>query len=482
MIQTGMRSSSQCFRLDFRWFAITVGLLSIYSFRNLIQVSIHFQAAEKPHEASFSPGTFTSWAENPTVRNSTSAATTHPAEKSPSLPNATMAASSSSTTKFFILAPPQVTSWLTENHTEKASFYYHEALNEESAEIWLHRGFERMSYGEGRTLDPSKADLFLISGYLHLNLAINKKKQPKGRKGSSKPDRSFLQLYQKLIVDPSKPHLLLVPSWNPTVSSRVGLKELGRVLSNMGVNLWSVGFERSEFWQGVPPERILPIPYIVRPSREILNTSMNSAAPRTKDFVFYAGDARRNAKGWAGCHRDKMILPLQNETTGMDVRIVKKDNRLNETEYNDRMSHSEYCLILCGDTPSSRSLTSAIVSGCIPIRVGSRLRGLCEPPCKKGYGWKVTGAENPHLPFPDQIPWEEFPEVDEEMFMESGRQVLQDLFLKYDLEKKNEIRSTMLRVQHGWIYGWGDPTNSTDFGEAVPFIWRSFKAALGLPN
>ena len=143
------------------------------------------------------------------------------------------------------------------------------------------------------------------------------------------------------------------------------------------------------------------------------------------------------------------------------------------------MAGSEYCLILCGDTVTSCSLMPAMVlGGCIPIRVGSCPRGLCDPPCQKGWGWMVTGTEYPHLPFPDVIPWDNFAEVDKEKFTESGQQVLQDLFLEYDEEKKNKIRSVMRRVQNGWIYGWGDPVTSTNFGEAVLYIWNSFQQAL----
>jgi hypothetical protein len=194
---------------------------------------------------------------------------------------------------------------------------------------------------------------------------------------------------------------------------------------------------------------------------------------RTENFVFYAGDVRKNAKAWAGCDRDKLIRPLENETN-MDVLLVKKKNRLNQSEYNHRMISSEYCLILCGDTPSSRSLTSAVVSGCIPVRVGSRLRGLCEPPCHKGFGWKPTGADNPHLPFADKIDWDDFPEVNELQFMLAGKQVLQDMFQKNDANRKNSQQLQMQQLQLGFIYGWGDPVTSTDFGEVVSCIWDSF--------
>ena len=166
----------------------------------------------------------------------------------------------------------------------------------------------------------------------------------------------------------------------------------------------------------------------------------------------------------------------------MDVRLVNKTSRLNQSEYNHRMFSSEYCLILCGDTPSSRSLTSAMVSGCIPIRVGSRLRGLCEPPCQKGFGWSKTGAEYPHLPFAQEIDWDMFPEVEESQVIFHGKQTLQAFLRRTDDAHKNMLRSKMLQVQMAWIYGWDDPVNSTEFGEAVPYIWDSFVKTSNMLN
>ena len=371
--------------------------------------------------------------------------------------------------KFYIIAPPSVTSKLLQDHPDKASSYYQRALNEESAEIWLHRGFERRTYEEGHTLDPSEADVFLICGYLHLNKAIHK---PKGR--GAKNDLSFVQEFVQLVSNKTKPHLMLIPSWNPQTSVEAGIKNLSFTLEQQGVNIWSVGFERNKLWQGVEPQRILPIPYVIRPSQSKNSLIESAKNPRTKNFIFYAGDIRKMAGAWAGCHRDQIILPLQSETDIMDVRLVNKTNRLNQSEYNHRMISSEYCLILCGDTPSSRSLTSAMVSGCIPIRVGSRLRGLCEPPCQKGFGWSKTGAEYPHLPFAQEIDWDMFPEVNEAQVIFHGKQTLQAFLSRTDDARKNMLRSKMLQVQMAWIYGWGDPVTSTEFGEAVPYIWKSF--------
>ncbi len=384
--------------------------------------------------------------------------------------------------KFFLFAPPEYTTTLLLNNTERASRYYQENLNEESAEIWLHRGFERMVMEQSQ--DPSRADVVLIAGYFHLNAAILKAKKIGNRKAPL--DLSLLfhtyemeleMIHTKNPTMKTKPHLILIPSWNPTVAANVGIKELCRRLENKGYsNLWSVGFERNTFWQGLPVQRILPIPYVVRPDVFLFQ---NDSSRRVANFVFYVGDRRPNAQNWAGCHRDKLILTLQNASSGLfDVRLVTKHNRIEQSDYNHRMATSDYCLILCGDTPSSRTLTSAIVSGCIPLRVGSRLRGLCEPPCHGGFGWKSTGGNYTHLPFSETIPWSLFPEVDEQEFMDAGQEVLSELFKKVDNIQKQKLRSIMQEVKSGWIYGWDDPVNSTTYGDATIYIWQSFLAAL----
>jgi Exostosin family len=153
--------------------------------------------------------------------------------------------------------------------------------------------------------------------------------------------------------------------------------------------------------------------------------------------------------------------------------------RLSQEEYNHRMHISQYCLILAGDTPSSRSLTSAMVAGCIPIRVGSRLRGLCDPPCFQGWGFVVTGESNPHLPFSETIPWDKFPEVSESDLIEKGQVALDEhIFGVYHQEQKTELHSIMQSTMTGWIYGWGDPVSSEELGDTTSYIWHSFSVAL----
>ena len=253
-----------------------------------------------------------------------------------------------------------------------------------------------------------------------------------------------------------------------------------KLFKSLDVDLWSVGFERNVYWQRLDASHILPIPYVVRQKSK--EDAKYFDAPRRKDSVFYVGDSRPNAIEWGGCDRNKMLKPLEDESN-MFVRVIKKRKaRLTQLEYRKYMHESEYCLIVCGDTPSCRSLATAMISGCIPIRIGSRLRGLCEPPCVQKWGWTASGLDYPHLPYSNQIDWNEFPEVDESNFTENGNETLNELFRNNDEHSKNTMRKIMNDVSEGWLYGWGDPVLSDEFGSAYEFILDSFEAALFQEN
>ena len=373
------------------------------------------------------------------------------------------------TIKFYILEPTKYISDLLETNENqiKASSYYKDGLNEESAEIWLHRSFRSMSYEDGYTQDPSEADIFLIAGYAHLSSSVT----------SQRIDST---LYLDLIVDPTKPHLLLMPTTNPGVSQRAGIENLAKSLQNSGVNVWSVGFERNPYWQGVDVEHILPIPYVVRMIERSSNATDSAveSIPRISNFVFYAGNPRPHAGEWGGCFRKNITDPLSNEPN-MFVKTLRGGQRLTQERYNEYMQSSDYCLIVCGDTPTSRSLTTAMILGCIPIRVGSRLRGLCDPPCFDGWGWTVTGGNYSHLAYENHIPWRSFPEVAEMDLIKDGVSVLNtEIFGKYDQAEKDRIRHIMEEDREGFIYGWGDPVKSMDFGGAYRYILDSFQSVL----
>ena len=76
------------------------------------------------------------------------------------------------------------------------------------------------------------------------------------------------------------------------------------------------------------------------------------------------------------------------------------------------------------------------------------------------------------------IAWDEFPEVDEQKFIDDGYEELERLFSEYDSDKKARIRRVMEDTHMGWVYGWGDPVTSVEFGEAALYIWKSFQDSI----
>jgi Exostosin family len=373
--------------------------------------------------------------------------------------------------KFYILRVPMITSALIANETEKFKTVYQNELNEASAEVWLHRGMASLTYQQGQTMDPNEADAFIIPAYLWARIGMQ-----------DKSERS--DLYQEIIkeiVDKSKPHIWLSPSPNPNLSGSLGLRSIVNQLLKSNVNMYSIGFERNSYWQVVSTDRIIPVPYVLHPPPlETLVAAFDH--DRIENFVFFRADRRRMAKGWAGCDR-AIVAPLFGRTD-MDIGLSGKKappgggGRLSQEQYNHRMSTSDYCLVMCGDTPTTRSLISAVTAGCIPILIGRWWHGYCDPPCHKGWGWNI--AERPHLPFADQINWDLVPVVNHTQFQMDPNATLMALFQQYPKERKDQIRAEMKRVQKWLVYGWGDPADSTVFGDAYPHIWQSIIHFTGL--
>jgi Exostosin family len=414
---------------------------------------------------------------------------------------------------YYITDLPELTEWLVGNHTDVADRFYSSTLNENSGEVWLHRGFaERL--GGHRTLNAKEADVILIPSYLHLLKSLRgliAQHRIEARLASYPEPDGIAQLVASRVAaigQRAKPHVLLVPTTNPSTSLSIGIAKVVAALQKRGVNLYSVGYERNTFWQRLPPSRILPIPYVVRPDPSAFKVSAGPAATLPPQpsaaawgtILFYAGNARPKAVEWSGCNRS-MILPLVDTSSShfnssrIDVRLTDpQTSRLAPGEYNRRMANSRYCLVLCGDTPTSRSLTSSLVHGCTPLIVGSRLRGRCEPPCHPGWGWTVLvnatsstadatkpGGALTHLPFEHQMNWSAFPELDEAAFADDPVGVL-DTFLAHQSAALDETNREMLRFQNAFVYGVGSPVRKdAQWGGAVEAIWIELQQFL-FPN
>jgi Exostosin family len=384
--------------------------------------------------------------------------------------------------KFFMLNIPELTSDLVAQHWDKAYRYGQStaAMNEDLAEIWLHRGLSNFTYEQGQTMDASEANVFFIPAYLHARDAwvANGKTTEQNRKDD------ILAVILNALMDTTKPHVLLIPTRDKSLGNRIGYRLVAQTLWDQGGmvhTLYSVGFERNSWWQVIPTDRIIPIPYVVKPqvAAHDLAVVMFDQANRTENFVFYAAHPRPSAVSFAGCNRST-VLPLQGEDNMEILLLSDRQQRLSQERYNHRMLTSDYCLVTCGDTPTSRSLASAMIAGCIPLRIGSWWRAICEAPCKKIHiGFNV--AAQPHFPFADAINWSLVsPELDQVQFDRDPKATLAAFLHNNNTSAaaaarahKDVMRVEMKRVQSSFIYGWGNPINSTQFGDVYKYLWNS---------
>ena len=367
---------------------------------------------------------------------------------------------------YYIIEVPFLTTDLLANETAKkrARHFYSKksTLNEDVGEMWIYQGLKRMQLEEGHTNNPSEADIFFIVGLNNLRFSIHKWDFPR--------DKELDDILRPYIIYKDKPHVIATPR----VRNRIGLNHIVSSLRRLGVMPYSLGYERNEMWQSVPPDRIITVPYVVKvtQSKEELQRVIQSV-PRKQNFTFYAGDSRLTAKNFGGCNRAKLIQNIPKDRHDMYIRLFSgKSERISQKEYNEKMETSDYCLVMCGDTPTSRSLASTMVAGCIPVFIGSRWRGLCEPPCHPGWGWKETKGLS-HLPFPDQLEWDTFPEISEMAFSNDPIGNLEAIFESQNQQRRHEVRKAMADVQLKWVYGWGDPVAPQEYGEAVPAIWET---------
>jgi hypothetical protein len=365
--------------------------------------------------------------------------------------------------KFYIISIPFITTDLLANGTARARSFYsrRRTLNEDLGEMWIHRGLERMTYEEGHTTDPNEADVFFIPGYNNFRFSIHKWDFPRGKE----LDKMLLPH----IFNKTKPHFIATPR----VRNRIGINHMVSSLKRLGVNLHSLGYERNVGWQSVSLDRIVTVPYVVSPkqSKAELQKTLREI-PRSQNFTFFAGDNRPLAHRFGGCDRENIVKHVTGQRHGMSISLFwNKKDRLSQAEYNHRMQTSEYCLVLCGDSPTSRSLASSMLAGCIPIIVGSRWRGLCEGPCHSGWGWDIANLS--HLPYPHLINWGVFPEVNEAEFSKDPESILREVFRRQSPRRRDELRAAMGEIQMVWVYGWGNPIDSEEFGNAVPTIWKA---------
>ena len=175
---------------------------------------------------------------------------------------------------------------------------------------------------------------------------------------------------------------------------------------------------------------------------------------------------RPNAAQWSGCDRSK-ALGLQSVPRA-SIHIKTHRRLLDEDAFAHSMRVADFCLVMCGDTPTSRRIFDSIVADCVPLIVGTRLWGRCEPPCRPGWGWFVSGETHPHTPFHDTlIDYSRFPRVDEKWFYEDALAATKAAIANVTPAAELEIWRYLDAIRGDVVYGYGRAATSTDFGRAT---------------
>ena len=125
-------------------------------------------------------------------------------------------------------------------------------------------------------------------------------------------------------------------------------------------------FLRTDFdFTGHTPKDII-IPYYISPTFPTQSHTIN------RTLLFFAGGD--NPPGGLRSEFEASFLSLQSQqpppaTSQQQEVFFAVSSQLSADEYNSRMASSDFCLMLRGDTASSKRLFSAVSFGCIPVIV-----------------------------------------------------------------------------------------------------------------
>jgi len=63
------------------------------------------------------------------------------------------------------------------------------------------------------------------------------------------------------------------------------------------------------------------------------------------------------------------------------IHVHRRERRrlLDQATFAHHMRVADFCLVMCGDTSTSRRIFDAIIADCIPLIVGTQLWGRCDP-------------------------------------------------------------------------------------------------------
>jgi len=146
-------------------------------------------------------------------------------------------------------------------------------------------------------------------------------------------------------------------------------KAVSDELANLARQMTYLIHEANRFWisgkRRTSPKDVIVVPYVAH--SDVYPLKHSKVWKDRKYKVFFIGTLDRKTP-----IRQVLKLPSVQKKSFLFARDSNIGDQLSiYNEYEKYMTDSQYCLVLDGDTPSSRRLFDAIVSGCIPILVGN---------------------------------------------------------------------------------------------------------------
>ena len=306
--------------------------------------------------------------------------------------------------------------------------FFHEPgayVPEDMAEWFLHR---QLSESSLKTADPSQARLFVVNIMPVMSSLVgvcNGKSHAKRQKDwidvlekspwlqrSKGSDHAFV-CQSWTCMKMLKWHLG-TPSWygSDKIESAL-IDEIRPVVANMMYYI----HEDLPTWTGRPVgQRVVVVPYVTHSELPNRGSELN----RTTHCIFI-GSIKRAIGNHITLARWR--APLKKLTrvvvvdSGAERRMVKQFDA-----YAHHMRSSVFCLIVAGDTASSRRLFDAVVAGCIPV--------LVSPPYR--------------LPFESSVRWDDFMiRLDTRRWLHGEAQGEIDRLLNFDEAQIATMRAAM---------------------------------------
>uniref|UniRef100_A0A7S3JTC9 Exostosin GT47 domain-containing protein n=2 Tax=Aureoumbra lagunensis TaxID=44058 RepID=A0A7S3JTC9_9STRA len=386
----------------------------------------------------------------------------------------------------------------------------HRVEHEAQAEVWIHRA---ALHGVRHTLDPAQAEIFFVPVYVGFVHQKYKNEASSVIRTALKniTQSSWFQRYN------GRDHIFSNGGLNPTQAKVMGFPAISQAFpySFRGT------FEINPSWIGGLGgdnnnlDRLIAIPYVVH--AELFDQVRNNTKVQRGDIsIFFAANERMNAIQWSGCNRSKALGLLDLDKSlimvgksghyhpgGTNRQKSKSDKNVQENYlgknhryliiehslFAEQMHAADRCLFMCGDTPTSRRLFDSIIADCIPLIVGTRVYGECVEPCHKGWGWRISGPEHPHLPFYDiYIDYSLFPVVNESLFYINAEVAVAPYL---DKSHDQQLHEYLAIIKDDVLYGYGNYLTSLKFGrvaynllDTATLRWRSEKvnSSLAIPN